>query len=116
MLFHFEGLSSNVVAVDEENGCIVTAPSDLVLSGTILQLLLAICEEESIPVKRESPKLSDLKRFGVLITSTSRLALPVKQIIMPDGTLEVIETKKRLIQHLVTKVRERIEAESVQIL
>jgi branched-subunit amino acid aminotransferase/4-amino-4-deoxychorismate lyase len=112
----FPGLSSNVVFVDNAVGCVVTAPSDLVLTGTILQLLLTICEEDKIPVKRECPKLSDFAKGGVLITSTSRLALPVRQIFMPDGESVQLQTRSHIMDQLVEKVRQRIENASVQIL
>jgi branched-subunit amino acid aminotransferase/4-amino-4-deoxychorismate lyase len=115
MLFS-SGLSSNVVVLDDLNGTVITAPSEMVLTGTVLKLLLAVCAEEKIPVRRECPLLKDLAKYSVLITSTSRLALPVKMVFMTDGQAVQIETKAGLMQHLVEQVRLRIEAESVQVI
>merc|ERR1711991_225887 len=98
-----EGMSSNVVVVDDESGTVITAPADLTLEGTVLKLLLRVCEEHSFPVRRECPTLAQLKQGSVMVTSTSRLALPVNALYLPDGQKVALPFSERaaLIAQLV---------------
>lgn len=45
-------------------------------------LCMQVCKEHSIPVRLEAPHLADMDSWqGVFITSTSRLLLPVCEIM-----------------------------------
>ncbi|KAK3835904.1 MAG: aminotransferase [Linnemannia elongata] len=83
----YEGLSSNFYAFDRKSQSVVTAPLDSVLQGTILKVVLAVCERQNIPVEFRFPNLRDIDHWeGAFITSTSRLVLPIETIILPDGS------------------------------
>jgi branched-subunit amino acid aminotransferase/4-amino-4-deoxychorismate lyase len=81
-----EGTQTNFYAVTADGG-LQTAGAGLVLEGTVRRLLLQVCAEEGIPVDETPPRLSDLGSWqGALISSTSRLALPIDWIGVPqDG-------------------------------
>ena len=53
-----------------------------VLEGTVRRLLLEVCEREGIPVVLKPPKLAEAasKWEGALISSTSRLMLPIDEL------------------------------------
>ncbi len=110
----FEGLSSNVVALDK-TGTLWTAPSDSVLTGTVLQLILQVCEASHISVKRVCPTVELLCASSVLISSTSRLALPVEKLFLLDGSAVQLSFSEQA-RLLADKVRTRIVQESTQIL
>ena len=66
---------------------VVTA-GEGVLEGTVRRLLLEVCEREGIPVVLKPPKLAEAasKWEGALISSTSRLMLPIDELYVPaDG-------------------------------
>jgi len=55
-----------------------------VLAGTVRRLLLEVCEREGIPVCMEPPVLADAGAWeGALISSTSRLLLPIDELYVP---------------------------------
>ncbi|KAF9369349.1 hypothetical protein CPB97_003665 [Podila verticillata] len=83
----YEGLSSNFFAVHRSTKTVVTAPLDSVLTGTILKVVLNVCEQHNIPVKFAFPNLKHVNDWeGAFISSTSRLVLPIESIVLPDGS------------------------------
>lgn len=80
----YEGLSSNFFVF--QNDKLYTA-FEGILFGTIMKIVLEVCQEMSIEVVKSPPKLKDIDSWQeVCISSTSRLLLPI------DG-LYVHETK-----------------------
>jgi branched-subunit amino acid aminotransferase/4-amino-4-deoxychorismate lyase len=110
----YEGLSSNVLALDS-TGTLWTAPSETVLTGTVLQLVLSVCEASHIPVERLCPTVDLLCRSSVLISSTSRLALPVEKMYLLDGTVVTLPFSD-MAKDLVGKVKERVDKACTRIL
>ncbi|KAF9954819.1 hypothetical protein BGZ70_010444 [Mortierella alpina] len=110
----YEGLSSNLFAFDGARQTIVTAPLDSVLKGTILKVVLAVCEEQKIPIEFKFPNLKHIDEWeGAFITSTSRLVLPIKTIVLPDGSEKTFGESKviDLIRTLVLQeCKRRVEA------
>lgn len=82
----YEGMASNFLAVRrDEYGQPVVMCAGLkhVLLGTILRLLVDICEKHHITIDWNFPRLQDAREGkweGCFITSTSRLLLPVETI------------------------------------
>lgn len=53
-----------------------------ILEGTVRRLLLEVCGREGTPVVLSPPRLADAGRWeGALISSTSRLLLPVDEAV-----------------------------------
>lgn len=76
-----EGSQTNFFALVD--GCVVTA-GEGVLAGTVRRLLFEVCEREGIPVKLAPPNLADATQWeGALISSTSRLMLPIEELYVP---------------------------------
>jgi branched-subunit amino acid aminotransferase/4-amino-4-deoxychorismate lyase len=76
-----EGTQTNFYAI--RDGAVYTA-GDGILEGTVRRLLLQVCEQHGIPVIFEPVQESELLHCeGCIISSTSRLALPVDRIIVP---------------------------------
>ena len=67
--------------------CAPASPPDGVLEGTVRRLLLEVCEREGIAVVLAPPTLADAGTWeGALISSTSRLLLPIDELYAPaDG-------------------------------
>lgn len=83
-----EGLSSNFFAI--VGGELRTASAAEVLPGTIRAMVLAACADVGVPVREEAPLLADAGTFeGALVSSTSRLALPIDRVVLPDGDGEL---------------------------
>jgi branched-subunit amino acid aminotransferase/4-amino-4-deoxychorismate lyase len=54
-----------------------------VLLGTVRDLVLQVCREEGIPVSDIPPRIHDIPSWeGCMITSTSRLCLPVDRLFV----------------------------------
>ncbi|KAG9070095.1 hypothetical protein KI688_009426 [Linnemannia hyalina] len=110
----YEGLSSNFYAFDRKSQSVVTAPLDSVLQGTILKVVLAVCEKQKIPVQFKFPNLRDIDHWeGAFITSTSRLVLPIETIILPDGSEKKFGESPaiELIRfHVLQECQRRVEA------
>ena len=68
----YEGLSSNFFIVDKE-GRIETADDEFVLVGTIMKLILEICERLEIPIIRSPPSLLSLSTAKAAFISSSFL-------------------------------------------
>merc|ERR1711865_188476 len=79
-----EGSQTNFCAIHKD-GTVYTA-EDGILKGTVRTILLDVCAREHIPVVLEPPnmKLPDIW-VGALISSTSRLALPIDAIYLPKS-------------------------------
>jgi branched-subunit amino acid aminotransferase/4-amino-4-deoxychorismate lyase len=74
----FEGLSSNFLAVVD--GTVFTAGKG-VLKGTIRDMIIKICKKNGIPLQETPPNVADIGRWqGCIVSSTSRLSLPVAQV------------------------------------
>mmetsp|Transcript_29850 Transcript_29850/g.33852 ORF Transcript_29850/g.33852 Transcript_29850/m.33852 type:complete len:249 (-) Transcript_29850:105-851(-) len=77
-----EGSQTNFYAII--NGKLHTA-DDGILKGTVRTLILDICEKEKIPIVLRPPTLDDIDQWeGALISSTSRLALPIDEVYIPS--------------------------------
>ncbi|TNJ30494.1 PyridoxaL 5'-phosphate dependent protein [Giardia muris] len=70
-----EGLSSNFFVI--RKGVVYTAPVGAVLAGTMRETILKILKTESIPLREETPRLSEYTNWDeCFISSTSRGILP----------------------------------------
>ena len=81
----YEGMASNFLAVKRIEGepVVICAGLEHILLGTILRLLIDICQKEGIRIQWEFPDLKEAKEGrweGCFVTSTSRLLLPVETI------------------------------------
>ncbi|KAG0205921.1 hypothetical protein BGX28_002563 [Mortierella sp. GBA30] len=118
----YEGLSSNLFVLDHARQTIVTAPLDSVLKGTILKVVLTVCEQQNIPIEFNFPNLKKLDEWeGAFITSTSRLVLPIETIVLPDGsgrqfgeskTIDLI--RSLVLQECTKRVEALLTAEDIQ--
>jgi branched-subunit amino acid aminotransferase/4-amino-4-deoxychorismate lyase len=99
----------------DSSGTLWTAPADTVLTGTVLQLVLSVCEASQIRVQRACPTVELLCRSSVMISSTSRLALPVEKLYLLDGTVVALPFSPQA-KDLVGRVKEQIDKASTQIL
>ena len=76
-----EGSQTNFYALID--GAVHTA-GEGVLAGTVRRLLLEVCKREGIPVVLSPPTLDSAASWeGALISSTSRLLLPVDRLYVP---------------------------------
>lgn len=76
-----EGSQTNFYAIID--GAVHTA-GEGVLAGTVRRLLLEVCEREGIPVVLSPPTLQSASAWeGALISSTSRLLLPIDKLYTP---------------------------------
>ncbi|KAF9902914.1 hypothetical protein EC991_004386 [Linnemannia zychae] len=109
----YEGLSSNFFAFDRERRTVLTAPLDTVLQGTILKVVMNICNEANIPVEFKFPNLKQTHEWeGAFISSTSRLVLPIEKLVMPDGSVKEFKPSPtvELIRHeVLNECRKRVE-------
>lgn len=79
-----EGMTSNFFAVID--GELWTA-GEGVLLGTVREILLEQCKAHNINVRLHAPSVDGMNRWeGCMISSTSRLALPVDELQLWDGT------------------------------
>jgi branched-subunit amino acid aminotransferase/4-amino-4-deoxychorismate lyase len=83
-------MTSNFFAIIDGKLC---TAGDGILLGTVRDLVIKQCKEHGVDVQLRPPSLSDIDAWeGCLISSTSRLALPVDEIIV-DGSLLVGDSK-----------------------
>ncbi|KAI7896027.1 uncharacterized protein EV154DRAFT_493249 [Mucor mucedo] len=85
----YEGIASNFLAVKMVNDkpVVMCASLDHILLGSILKIVLTLCEKHHIDFEWTFPKLQDArdgKWVGCFITSTSRLLLPIETIYFHD--------------------------------
>ncbi|KAJ2515488.1 hypothetical protein H4217_005143 [Coemansia sp. RSA 1939] len=88
----YEGISSNFFATRKRENTrgnagpeyldyqLVSAPRDRVLLGTVMKLVLRICDRDGIEVVYD-PALDFARWSGAFVTSTSRWVLPVATIV-----------------------------------
>ncbi|KAJ2849810.1 hypothetical protein IWW36_002363 [Coemansia brasiliensis] len=118
----FEGLSSNFFAVRQiatdsvptfRNYKVISAPLNSVLLGTIMKLVLRICEEDAISVEFV-PQLEPELWAGAFVTSTSRLVLPIENIVFgDDGQYEQrLSRDNPLVMHLKLRVEQLMTEQS----
>ncbi|QDZ20096.1 class IV aminotransferase [Chloropicon primus] len=75
----FEGLQTNFYVVKDNK---VQTAGEGILEGTVRKLLLEECEKESIDVDARPPSVQEMESWqGCFISSTSRLLLPVSEIV-----------------------------------
>lgn len=73
-------MSSNFFAIVDGKLC---TAGDGILLGTVRDLVIKQCIEHGIEVQLRPPKITEIDRWeGCMISSTSRLALPVDQVIV----------------------------------
>lgn len=85
-----EGLSSNIFAVI--NGTVHTA-GDGVLMGTVRNLILRVCKDNGIGVREQPPRKDSVASWqGCIVSSTSRLSLPVAEVqcCSEGGTVQAV--------------------------
>jgi len=76
-----EGSQTNFYAII--GGSVWTA-GEGILEGTVRKLVLDVCRENGIPVVLEPPNVGTIETWeGALVSSTSRLALPVDELYVP---------------------------------
>ena len=117
-----EGSQTNFFALVD--GAVHTA-GDGILAGTVRRLLLEVCEREGIPVKLTPPKLADAQKWeGALISSTSRLALPIDELYVPkegkpseaaDCLIKFETGEGSLARRLQVMVTSEVESHSTEI-
>ncbi|KAJ2829371.1 hypothetical protein FBU31_002712 [Coemansia sp. 'formosensis'] len=121
----YEGLSSNFfvtrrVSLGRQpeylNFQLLCAPLDSVLLGTIMKLVLQICERDGISV-RYAPEFDALESWnGAFVSSTSRLVLPVSNIIYgEDSRQHTLDASDPLIVHLRDSVRNMAREKSTEV-
>ena len=88
--------------------------------GTVREVLLQVCEAEGIPVRLQPPMLADVDQWeGALVSSTSRLALPVDRITLPaadgGGERTVEFTASPVTRRIAALVQDAIAANSTLV-
>ncbi|KAJ2486807.1 hypothetical protein EV174_000911 [Coemansia sp. RSA 2320] len=121
----YEGLSSNFFATrrvsrdrhpEYLNFQLLSAPLDSVLLGTIMKLVLSICDRDGIDVRYEPEFDSQDSWNGAFISSTSRLVLPVAGIIAGQGDCRhVLDACDPLVVHLRDCVRSMTGEQSTEL-
>lgn len=77
-----EGTQTNFYVVKDES--IITA-NEGILHGSVRDSVLRVCQSHNIQVELRPPTLDDLRKAsGVFITSTSRLVMPVHEVVLGD--------------------------------
>lgn len=79
-----EGTTSNFFALID--GELWTAGEGILL-GTVRDFILQQCKANGVNVRLQAPSINDIEQWqGCMISSTSRLALPVDEVQVWDGT------------------------------
>lgn len=126
-----EGSQTNFYAIVD--GTVVTAQEGI-LAGTVRGLVLDVCRAEGIPVLLEPPSLQHEydrdnnsrapKWEGALLSSTSRLALPIDELYIPtpgkpsqksDLRMAFDNDKSSLARRIQSLVALEVEARSTPI-
>ncbi|KAI7906914.1 aminotransferase [Cokeromyces recurvatus] len=112
----YEGMASNFLAVIDK--AVYCASLDHILLGSILKIVIDVCEKNQIPIKWDFPKLQDAKEGkweGCFLTSTSRLLLPIETIYFQHESIEFKEPSS-LIEFLRKEVAKEIYNNAYKIL
>lgn len=127
-----EGLQSNFFCIkkskENSNNLLLfelwTAPVESVLFGSIMRILLDLCEKHykgSVNVKFQHPCIYEIHEWeGAFITSTSRLILPIKTILNSTGQIlcdfnsihQIILELKKMLQNSLTEYTVSIDSDS----
>ena len=118
-----EGSQTNFFAVLD--GKVHTA-GDGILAGTVRRLLLEVCEREGVEVVLHPPSLHEAPKWdAAMISSTSRLLLPIDELYVPKDNAPSTPSDLRagfangpssLAVRLRDAVRSEVEAHSSPIL
>ena len=119
----YEGITSNFCVVTrDDNGApmVITAPEHTILEGTVLHLVLRVCEEKlKLKTYREFPRIDNAEQgewLGAFICSTSRLVLPVKEIRFIEKKREKVELATDMFTKLIRdKLQQSLEEYSTEI-
>ncbi|KAL1520678.1 hypothetical protein AB1Y20_022247 [Prymnesium parvum] len=109
-----EGSQTNFFAI--QDGVLYTA-GEGVLAGTVRRLVLEVCEREGIPVELSPPNIKMAHKWeAALISSTSRLLLPIDEIYTPkeDKPSEQSDLLRRFNRNtsaLATRLCELVKCE-----
>lgn len=122
----YEGSQTNFFAIVD--GAVHTA-GEGVLEGTVRRLLLEVCEREGVPVHLTPPVLAQAATWdAALISSTSRLLLPIDELYapaegLPSGASDLLVRfdnsstgRGALAQQLREMVQSEVEAHSAEFL
>ncbi|CAI2169043.1 12024_t:CDS:2 [Funneliformis geosporum] len=118
----YEGLSSNFFAVlynpDKREPLVITAPLQYVLEGTILKIVIMVCERDKIDLQFWFPNADDVEHWeGAFITSTSRLVLPIELIKFRDGRPTVrLPPYNDTVEHIKNEVEKEITHRAYRVL
>jgi len=99
-----------------QDGVLYTA-GEGVLAGTVRRLVLEVCEREGIPVELSPPNIKMAHKWeAALISSTSRLLLPIDEIYTPkeDKPSEQSDLLRRFNRNtsaLATRLCELVKCE-----
>ncbi|CAO3700172.1 unnamed protein product [Rhizopus stolonifer] len=105
----YEGMSSNFLAIKivNQKPVLICAGLEHVLLGTILKIVMTICEKENIEIVWDFPRLKEANEWeGCFITSTSRLLLPVETIY--NGSERIEFKRSKTIEFLRQRVIQEI--------
>lgn len=112
-----EGSQTNFYAI--RDGVVYTA-GEGVLAGTVRRLLLEVCEREGVPVVLSPPKLEEVGDWeAALISSTSRLLLPIDELYVPSkGKMSEAADLRRSFdnseQSLARKLQDLVQGEVLE--
>ncbi|KAL9540656.1 hypothetical protein PS6_010664 [Mucor atramentarius] len=112
----YEGMASNFLVV--KDGAVVCASLDHILLGSILKIVIKVCEKHNIPLKWEFPLLQDGRQGkweGCFLTSTSRLLLPIETILVDNESIEFKEASP-LVEFLRKQVADEIYTAAYKVL
>ncbi|KAI9486453.1 MAG: aminotransferase [Benjaminiella poitrasii] len=112
----YEGMASNFLAVIDST--VYCASLDHILLGSILKIVIDVCQKNLIPFKWEFPRLQDAKDGkweGCFLTSTSRLLLPIETIYVNHESIEFKQSSS-LIELLRKEVAKEIYNTAYKIL
>ncbi|KAJ2553653.1 hypothetical protein EV175_002867 [Coemansia sp. RSA 1933] len=116
----YEGISSNFFATrrripssssvdgpEFRNYQLVSAPRDGVLLGTVMKLVLRICDRDGIQVVYD-PTVNFSRWSGAFVSSTSRWVLPIENIVYGHGD-ELLSHHLDPADPLVVHLREAVQ-------
>ncbi|KAI8137854.1 aminotransferase [Fennellomyces sp. T-0311] len=118
----YEGMSSNFFAVktdDDGKPVVQCAPLEHVLLGTVMKIVMRVCEKHRIPIEWSFPQIRDAranKWQGCFLTSTSRLLLPIEGLYFNDNSAPVVFPVSEHIEFLRQQVKEEIYQRAYKIL
>lgn len=117
----YEGLSSNFAIIRTVSGStteLVTAPDATVLPGTIMRVVKQTVRQLDITLVERLPTVNDLRECeAAFITSTSRLLLPIHNLLLPDRITEikVNSTSSRMLARLQRSLEDTLISNSVPL-